>query len=254
MFLSRNKKVDVFSELLSKSLLQTELGNFDDALKNYATLRDLAVQDKKEQDRKFVIYSNIMRLYLKTVEIRNYYLHNNFDDLKDALEYMVVLIADTKAASLRYLASIDFFEKHLQEYSRLYMYHFYWTQMVTKLKHIYSLLAIGVGDSAKIKYEQLLKIYNKLVDYSTQNQRDRIYVQLLKLKEEINLITLKEQAYSKYARVDVSTKKFRKPLVYVQQREFLGSDTYYFDDKFSKMHKYLKRNNLDGAQRLYEQI
>ena len=39
-------------------------------------------------------------------------------------------------------SAIDFFEKHLQEYSRIYMYHFYWSQMVTQLKHIYTLLVM----------------------------------------------------------------------------------------------------------------
>src|SRR3989344_2575746 len=254
MLFSRNKKSTDFSNILSDSLVQIELGNFDDALKNYFALSDLAEKNNKKQDKNFIIFYNLMKLYLKTIELREYYQNSDFSNMKYTLEYMRPIILETKMLSSGYLASIDFFEKHLQEYSRIYMYHFYWSQMVTQLKHIYTLLEIGVGDNAKLKYGHVLRIYNKLVGYATQSQRDRIYKQLLKLKEEIDFVTLKEKAYSKASVIKTNDKQFTTPHIEVEKREFLGNETYNFDNKFSKMHDYIKRNNLDGALRLYEQI
>lgn len=253
MFFSKKRKEDEFSSLLSKSLLYTELGQFDDALKNYYTLSELAKQNKQEQNKNFLLYSNIMRMYLKTLDIKNLYIASNFKGLKYSLEHINYLIIQTKELSIKPLASLEYIQKHYDEYSRLYIYHFYLHQMATKLKEIYTLLSVGVGDLAKMKYKILIRIYNKLVKYSTQQDRDNIYRQLLKLRDEIELVLLKEKAYSKPSKIEINARRFITPLVEIEKREFSGTDIYFFDQNFSKMHKYLKRNNLDGALRLYDQ-
>lgn len=253
MFFSKKRKVDEFSSLLSKSLLYTELGQFDDALKNYYILVDLAKKQNQEQKSDFLLYLNIMRLYLKTIDLKNLYINSNFREIKNCLEHIRYLMAQTKELTIKPLASLEYIQKHFEEYSRLYIYYFYLSLMTSKLKEVYTLLALGIGDAAKAKFTTLLRIYNKLVRYAGIHERDNIHRQLLKLSEEIELVMLKEKAYSKPSKTEINQRHFKIPLVEVEKREFIGTDTFFFNEKFSAMHKYLKRNNLDGALRLYNQ-
>jgi len=252
----KRKKSEEFIELLKRAYDYIKLKKFSEAValyhkidEKYKLFPEIDKTEKIKQDIKRL--HKELTLYLRVNEAYIFSQEGNLDRLKQELDTINSSLYDLDpsedAKELR-----EYAENHYKFFLDIYTYKTSQSQFDTKYTQLIKLIEENNIEEAKKSFSQLLIIYNQLINYLSEEEKEKLYSNLKEAFKEISIKSMVNKIKTKPTEIKPLKVKLKKYKGFEHPK--LKGFSYEFSNEYNELHELLKKGEITKAEDKYSNL